>query len=125
MTPVGRLPEEQCLVDALALLHHEKIGQQYERTEAAAAVLGAQVALPVGVPIWAHLSPDSRELQARAYQGEPLTVHALEPAGASFLVHQDGMAHVRRGPALTLRLTDGDAAQLLVVFSGDVPAVGQ
>lgn len=122
MTPVGRPPEEQCLANAMALLHHQKVGNQYE---AAAAVLGARVTLPVGVPVWEHLSPDSRELKAQSYQGESLTVHALEPAGASFLVHQDGLAHVRRGPALTLRLTDDDAAQLLVVFSGDVPAAGE
>jgi hypothetical protein len=125
MTAVDRLPEEQCLVDAMALLHHDMSGNGCQRTEAAAAVMGSRVALPEGVRIWRHVSPGGRELRELAYQGESLTVHSLEPAGASFLVHRDGVPHARRGPALTLRRTDGDAAELLVVFSSDVGPGGQ
>jgi hypothetical protein len=125
MSPVEPLSEEQCLVDAMALLHHEMSGNGCERTEAAAAVMGSRVALPSGVPVWRHVSADGRELEELAYEGESLTVHSLEPAGASFLVHRDGEPHARRGPAMTLRRTDGNAAELLVVFSSDIGSGGQ
>jgi hypothetical protein len=87
--------------------------------------MGSRVALPIGVPVWQHVRPDSRELQQLAYEGEPLAVHSLEPAWSSFLVHRDGIPHARRGPALTLRRIDGNAADLLVVFSSDVGTGGQ
>ena len=87
-------------------------------------MIGSTVTLPAATPLWRHLDPGSRELHLISYTGDPLVVHNVEPAGASFLVHNEaGPPKTRRGPAVTLRLAAEDAnRELLVLFAGDITA---
>ena len=121
-TGLSSLPREgdTALVAALAELRQETPG-----AGCGGFVHGTQVQLPDHLPVWRHVHPASRELHPEPYSGEAVTIHNLESAGASFLVHHDdGTPHVRRGPALTLRPTSGDPETLLVAFLSDFDALG-
>jgi hypothetical protein len=85
-------------------------------------LVASSVLLPDGVALWRHVHPSSRELQRVSYDGSVLVVHNTEPAGSSFLVHDElGQARSRRGPAITLhRPEDSGHDELLVVFCDDL-----
>jgi hypothetical protein len=92
------------------------------RSRLTSELVGSEVALPDGIPVWHHLHRSSRELERVPYDGGVLVVHNVEPAGSSFLVHsEDGQPHSRRGPAITLHRPEDVAHEdLLVVFSSDL-----
>lgn len=94
------------------------------RSRLTSELVGSTISLPAEVPLWHHVHRSSRELARVPYDGSALVVHNTEPAGSSFLVHDEaGQPHSRRGPALTLHRPD-DAAHddLLVVFAVDLEA---
>ncbi len=91
------------------------------RPELTAATVGSVVVLPEGTVLWQHATRSSRELFRVVYDGGPLVVHNVEPAGASFLAGADNPdAKVRRGPAVTLRAPEADGEELFVLFAADL-----
>lgn len=110
------------LIDAHSSVGRPRGGASELRSRLTSELVGSEVALPEGVPIWRHVHRSSRELERVPYDGCVLVVHNVEAAGSSFLVHdEDGQPHARRGPAVTLhRPDDLSHDELLVVFSADL-----
>jgi hypothetical protein len=115
----GRL---RSLLDAHARRGRQSGGASELRSRLTSELVGSEVVLPEGIPIWQHLNRSSRELVRVPYDGCALVVHNVEAAGSSFLVHDDdGQPHAKRGPAITLhRPEDLAHDELLVVFSTDL-----
>lgn len=115
----GRL---RSLIDAHSAVGRASGGTSELRSRLTSELVGSEVVLPAGVAIWQHVHGSSRELARVPYDGAVLVVHNVEPAGSSFLVHdEDGQPHARRGPAVTLhRPEDLSHDELLVVFAADL-----
>jgi hypothetical protein len=126
MTSDAQPPTDQSKVRALLDSHltgGPAVGGASElRSRLTSELVGSLITLPDHVPVWHHVHRSSRELQRVDYDGSALVVHNVEPAGSSFLVHDEaGLPHSRRGPALTLhRPDDTGHDDLLVVFSSDL-----